>query len=317
MELVILDGGMANPGDLDWGAFSAHGSLRVFEDTVTDEKTIIGRIANAEVVLTNKTPISKQVLEACPQIRYIGILATGYNVVDVAAAKQRGIPVCNVPTYGTDAVAQHTFALLLEICSRVGHHADQVRAGRWSRESWCFWDTPLTELAGKTIGIIGFGRIGAAVANIAKAFSMRVLAYSRTKKEADGVEFVSLDKLFAASDVISLHCPLTDETQHIIYRDSIAKMKDGVIILNTGRGPLICENALADALQSGKVFAAGLDVLSVEPPAANHPLTSLPNCFITPHLAWASKDSRIRLLNCAAENLRQYLAGTPINVVNP
>ncbi|MBQ1264651.1 MAG: D-2-hydroxyacid dehydrogenase [Oscillospiraceae bacterium] len=317
MELVILDGGMANPGDLSWDAFSSHGTLRVFEDTVTDEDTIIERIGNAEAVFTNKTPITERIMQACRQIKYIGILATGYNIVDTDAAKRFGIPVCNVPSYGTDAVAQHTFALLLEICSRVGHHTNEVRSGRWARESWCFWDTPLTELAGKTIGIIGFGRIGRAVAAIAKAFSMRVLAYSRTPKSADGVEFVSLDSLFAESDVICLHCPLTEQTQHIICRDSIAKMKDGVIILNTGRGPLICENALADALRSGKVFAAGLDVLAAEPPAKDHPLTALENCFITPHLAWASKDSRIRLLDCAAENLRQYLAGTPTNVVNP
>lgn len=321
MEIVILDGYTENPGDLSWEGLEALGTLTVYDRTPkTDVEEIIRRIGKAEIVFTNKTPLTAEIFDRCPSIRYVGLLSTGYNIADIAAARRHGIPVTNIPAYGTDAVAQAATALLLEITNRVGHHADAVRNGRWSaNEDFCFWDHPLMELAGKTLGVIGFGRIGQAMGRIGKALGMEVLAAGSHPTEAGKAiaAYVELDELYARADVISLHCPLFPETERMINQHTIAKMKDGVILLNTGRGQLICEPALAEALHSGKVRAAGLDVLSQEPPAADNPLLSAPNCFITPHIAWAARESRQRLMNTAVENLKAFLNGAPQNVVNP
>ena len=321
MQIVILDGYTENPGDLSWAGLEALGELTVYDRTPKDDpEEIIRRIGGAEIVFTNKTPLTAQIIARCPQIRYVGLLSTGYNIADIDAARRRGIPVTNIPSYGTDAVAQAAMALLLEITNQVGRHAAAVRQGRWSAcEDFCFWDTPLMELSGKTMGVIGFGRIGQAMGRIARAFGMEVLAAgSRPTEQGQAIaRYVSLDELYARADVISLHCPLFPQTERMINEHSIAKMKDGVILLNTGRGQLICEDALAQALRSGKVRAAGLDVLSQEPPAADNPLLTAPNCFITPHIAWAARESRQRLMDTAVDNLRQFLNGTPVHVVNP
>ena len=318
MIIVVLDGYTENPGDLSWGAFEELGELTVYDRTPEEE--IVARIGSAEAVIVNKTPITRATLDACPGIRYIGVLATGYNVVDVAAAKERGIPVCNVPTYGTASVGQFAIGLLLEICHHIGAHSDSVHAGDWERSAdWCYWNYPLIELDGKTLGVIGFGRIGQATARIAKAMGMNVLAYDSHPSESGRAlgEYVDLDTLLRTSDVIALHCPLFPETQGIIDRDAIAKMKDGVIILNNSRGPLIVEQDLADALNSGKVAAAGLDVVSTEPIRADNPLLSARNCIITPHISWAAKEPRERIMTASVENLRAFLNGAPIHVVNP
>ena len=320
MNIVILDGHTENPGDLSWAAFEAMGSLTVYDRTPREPEEIIRRIGQAEIVYTNKTPLTAEIFDRCPSIRFVGVLATGYNVVDVAAARSHGIPVSNIPAYGTEAVAQAAMALLLEICNQVGRHSRAVQEGRWSAcPDFCFWDTPLMELAGKTLGIVGFGRIGQAMGRLGRAFGMEVLAAgSRPTEEGRALaQYVTLDELLARSDVISLHCPLFPETERMINRHTLAQMKDGVILLNTGRGQLICEDALAEALRSGKVRAAGLDVLSQEPPAADNPLLAAPNCFITPHIAWAPRETRQRLMDIAADNLRAFLAGSPIHVVNP
>ncbi len=317
VKIVILDGHTLNPGDLGWSDFEAMGVLTVYDRTA--EAGILSRIGDAEIVFTNKTPLTRETISSCPNLRYIGVLATGYNVVDVDAARAQGVLVSNIPAYGTGAVAQFTFALLLEICHRVGRHSDSVRAGRWSKSpDFCFWEIPLIELAGKTLGIVGFGRIGRATAQIARAFGMNVVAHSRTETEEGRMlaEYVPLEALYARSDVISLHCPLTDETYGMINRDSIARMKDGVILINTGRGPLIVEQDLADALNAGKVYAAGLDVVSAEPIRADNPLLRAKNCLITPHIAWAPKETRRRLMAIAADNLRSFLNGAPENIVN-
>ncbi len=318
MKIVVLDGAVENPGDLSWSGFEALGELRVYDDAITDESQILSRIGDAEAVLTNKTPLGASVIEKAPRLAYIGVLATGYNVVDIDAAKKRGVPVTNIPGYGTAAVAQFAIAMLLEICCRVGHHAQAVRDGRWSEcGQWCFWDYPILELAGKTMGIIGFGSIGQATARIARSLGMEVLFNSgRPGPERDGCRYAELDELFARSDVISLHCPLFPATRGIISREAIAKMKDGVILLNTARGPLVDEQALADALNAGKVRAAGLDVVAEEPIRPDDPLLHAKNCFITPHIAWASRESRQRLMDMAVENLRAFQAGEPIHVVN-
>jgi len=320
MDIVILDGYTENPGDLSWEGFAELGTLTVYDRTPKQEDEILRRVGDAEIVITNKTPITAGIIARAPKLRYIGLLSTGYNVVDCAAARERGIPVTNIPSYGTDAVAQAAMALLLEITNQVGHHSAAVHQGRWANcDDFCFWDRPLMELAGKTLGIVGFGRIGQALGRITRAFGMEVLAAgSRPTQEGRAIaEYVSLDDLFARADVISLHCPLFPETERMINKHTIAAMKDGVILLNTGRGQLICEPALAEALHSGKIRAAGLDVLSQEPPAADNPLLTAPNCFITPHIAWAARESRQRLMHTAVDNLRQFLAGTPVNVVNP
>lgn len=314
MKIVILDGYTENPGDLSWSGFEALGELTVYERTPSDK--IIERIGDAEIVYTNKTPLTRQTITGCPNIKFIGTLSTGYNVVDIDAAKERGIPVSNIPTYGTAAVGQFAIALLLEICHHIGHHNNAVHEGKWQNNiDWCFWDYPLIELAGKTLGIIGYGRIGQTTARIAKALGMNVIAYD-TNASAGTEEYVSIDELYKRADVISLHCPLFPSTEGIINKESISKMKDGVIIINTSRGPLIVEKDLADALNSGKVYAAGVDVVSSEPISADNPLLSAKNCFITPHIAWASKESRQRLMDIAVSNLAAYIDGHPENVVN-
>ena len=318
MKIVVLDGFTLNPGDLSWSALGALGSVTVYDRTAKED--IVSRIGDADAILTNKTPISAETLASCPSVKYIGVLATGYNVVDTAAAKERGIPVCNIPTYGTAAVGQFAIAMLLEICHHVAHHSDAVHEGRWSSNvDWCFWDYPLIELEGKTMGIIGFGRIGQRTGEIAKALGMRVLAYDAYQSNAGRAigSYVDLDTLLKESDVISLHCPLFPETKGIVNATSIAKMKDGVILLNNSRGPLIVEQDLADALNSGKVYAAGLDVVSEEPIRADNPLLSAKNCIITPHISWAPKESRQRLMDAAVSNLAAWSTGKAQNVVNP
>ena len=319
MKIVVLDGYTENPGDLSWGRLEELGEFIVYDrSSLTDEDEAIARIGEAEIVITNKTPITRRVLDSCPSIRYIGVLATGYNVVDYVYAAKKGIPVTNVPGYGTDTVAQFTFALLLEICHRVAHHSEAVHAGRWEQSpDFCFCDYPQIELAGKTIGIIGFGRIGQKVGTIAKAFGMKVLAHSPHEYESGKAigTYVDLDTLLAESDVISLHCPLFPETEGIINQATIAKMKDGVILLNNGRGPLVVEQDLADALNSGKIQAAAVDVVSAEPIKGDNPLLTAKNCFITPHIAWATKEARQRIMDCAVNNVKAFLSGAPENVV--
>lgn len=320
MKIVVLDGYALNPGDLGWEGFEKLGELVVYDRIPTDTQSVIKHIGDAEIVITNKTPLTKAIFDACPSIRYVGVLATGYNVVDIEAAKEKGIPVTNVPTYGTQAVAQFVFALLLDICHHVRQHNDAVKNGEWTkRGEFCFWNYPLIELANKTMGIIGFGNIGQAVANLALAFGMKVLAYDIKQDVVpnnENIRYVSLDELYRNSDIISLHCPLFPSTQGIINKDSIAKMKDGVIIINTSRGPLIVEEDLKDALISGKVSNAAVDVVSSEPIKEDNPLLSAPNIIITPHIAWAPKESRKRLMDIAVSNLEAFLNNTPVNVVN-
>ena len=320
MKIIILDGYTENPGDLSWEGFEKLGELKVYDRSpLNDEAEVIRRIGDADAVITNKTPVSKTVIESCKNIKYIGVLATGYNIVDSKAARARGIPVANIPTYGTDAVGQFAIALLLEICHHIGHHDTAVKEGRWEKNAdWCFWDYPLIELAGKTLGIIGFGRIGQTTGKIARALGMEVIANDEVQNEAAAkiAAYVSRDELYARSDVIALHCPLFPSTEGIINRESIAKMKDGVIIINNSRGPLVVEQDLADALNSGKVRAAGLDVVSSEPIKGNNPLLKAKNCIITPHISWAPRESRGRLMDIAVENLRAFTEGKPINVVN-
>lgn len=320
MKIVILDGYTENPGDLSWEGFEAMGDLTVYDRT-TDHSQIAARIGDAEIILTNKTPVSREVIDACPRLKYIGLLATRYNVVDVKAAKEAGIIVTNIPTYGTDAVSQYAIALLLELCHHIGEHSDCVKRGDWTKnQDWCFWNHPLIELAGKTMGIIGFGRIGQGTARIAQALGMKVLAYDTYQNPqlvSETCTYVSLDQVFASSDVIALHCPLFPETEGIINKDTIGKMKDGVMIINNSRGPLIVESDLRDALNSGKVAGAAVDVVSAEPISMDNPLLDAVNCIITPHIAWAPKESRQRLMDLAVENLHAFLSGAPQNVVNP
>ncbi len=318
MKIVVLDGYAENPGDLTWSALENLGNLMVYDRT--EETKIVERINDAEIVIVNKTKIDKRVLDACPEIRYIGVLATGYNNVDTEYARKRRILVANVPNYGTLAVGQFAIALLLEICHRIGHHDKAVHEGRWTNNiDWCFWDYPLIELSGKTMGIIGFGRIGKTTGRIGKALGMKIIAYTRHPQVADKkeVEFITeLDNFFAQADVVVLHCPLFPETKEIINKTNIEKMKDGVIIINNSRGGLINEKDLAEALKSGKVYAAGLDVVESEPIGKENPLLTAPNCIITPHISWAAKESRKRLLNIAVENVVAFIAGKAINIVN-
>ena len=320
MKIVVLDGYTENPGDLSWEELGKLGELTVYDRTsLTDEAEAIARIGDAEIVFTNKTPITRKVLDACPGIRFISLLATGYNCVDYVCAREKGIPVTNVPTYGTASVGQFAIALLLEICHHIGHHDASVHAGNWERcADWCYWDYPLIELAGKTMGIIGFGRIGQTTGRIARAMGMEVLAYDSHPSDAGRAiaEYVDLDALLARSDVVALHCPLFPETEGIINRETIAKMKDGAILLNNSRGPLVVEQDLADALNAGKLAAAGLDVVSTEPIRGDNPLLKAKNCIITPHISWAPKESRQRIMDCAVSNVKAFLAGSPVNVVN-
>lgn len=318
MKIVILDGYTENPGDLSWEGFESLGTLTVYDRTEPNE--IVSRIGDAEAVIVNKCPITAETMDACPELRYVGVLATGYNVVDVAAAKERHIAVTNIPTYGTTAVAQMVFAHLLAICQHVEAHSAAVHNGEWNTNpDWCFWNYPLVELAGKTMGIVGFGRIGQTVAGIARALGMNVLAFDRHENETGRAlaRYVSLEELLAQSDVISMHCPLFPETERMINRNTIAQMKDGVYFINTSRGQLVDEQALADALNSGKVAHAGLDVVYTEPIRTDNPLLRAKNCFITPHIAWAPKESRKRLMDIAVDNLAKFAEGKPVNVVNP
>lgn len=318
MKIVVLDGYTLNPGDITWEGMEQLGQLTVYDRTPAE--LCAERLKGADAVFTNKTPVTREILEQCPELKFIGVLATGYNVVDTAAASERNIPVCNIPTYGTSAVGQFTIGLLLEICHHIGEHSNAVFRGEWeNNKDWCFWNYPLIELAGKTMGIIGFGKIGQASGRIAQALGMKLIAYDAVQgniPEDLDAGYVSLDELLAESDVISLHCPLFPSTEGIINKDTISKMKDGVIILNTSRGPLIKEQDLADALNQGKVAAAGLDVVSTEPITGDNPLLSAKNCIITPHIAWAPKESRQRLMDIAVANLAHFLKGSVINAVN-
>ena len=320
MKIVVLDGYTENPGDLYWEGLEKLGELTVYDRTsLTDEQEAIERIGDAEIVFTNKTPITKNVLDACPSVRFISVLATGYNVVDVAAAKEKGIPVSNVPTYGTASVSQYSIALLLEICHHIGHHSESVHNGNWaSCIDWCYWDYPLIELEGKTIGIIGFGRIGQQEGRIAKALGMNVIAYDVYPNDFGRAvgEYVELDELYARADFITLHCNLTPENTGMINKEAIAKMKDGVILINNARGQLIDEQDVTDALNSGKIAAAGLDVVYTEPIKADNPLLGAKNCIITPHISWAPKESRQRIMDITASNIKSYIDGAPANVVN-
>ncbi len=317
MKIVVLDGHTLNPGDLSWDDLRALGEVELFPRSAPAE--VVPRAADADVILTNKVVLSREQIFQLPKLRYIGVTATGYNIVDVAAARERGIAVANVPTYGTRSVAQHTFALLLELTQRAGHHAQTVRDGKWTAcPDFCYADHPLVELDGLTMGVVGFGRIGRAVAELALAFGMNVLAHSRSapKETSPRIQFVDLETLFARSDVISLHCPLTPETKEMVNAKRLAQMKPTAFLLNTSRGPLIDEAALAEALNAGRLAGAGLDVLAVEPPRADNPLLRAKNCLITPHHAWATRAARSRLMHTAVANVRAFLAGQPQNVVN-
>ena len=312
MKIVVLDGYAANPGDLSWEKLAELGELTVYYRTAPEDTA--ARIADADMALTNKTVLSRDLMAGAKRLKYIGVLATGYNVVDTAAARELGIDVTNIPAYSTDSVAQMVFALLLEICQQVGHHSAAVHAGRWTASrDFCFWDFPLMELAGKTMGIVGYGRIGKKVAEIARCFGMHVIAWTRTPRDP---ECVSLDELLSRSDVVSLHCPLFPQTQNLINAESIARMKDGAILINTSRGPLVNDRDLREALDSGKLRAAGLDVSTVEPIPADNPLLGCDKVFFTPHIAWATLEARARLMDIAAENAKAFIAGMPVNVVN-
>ncbi|WP_158838471.1 D-2-hydroxyacid dehydrogenase [Polaribacter sp. L3A8] len=320
MNLVVLDGHTLNPGDLSWDGIKQFGDLKVHDKTNFDTETVVKSIGNATVVFTNKTPITKSVLERTPTIKYIGVLATGYNVVDIEYAKERGIIVTNIPTYSTNAVAQFTMGLLLEMCHNIGKHNAAVQNGEWLNSAdFTFSKSPLIELVGKTIGIIGFGKIGQATAKLAAAFGLNILVHSRSKYpelETKTCQYVPLDTLFKKADIISLHCPLTESTTAIINKENIDKMKDGVLIINTSRGGLIIEEDLKDALNSGKVASAAVDVISTEPMLANNPLLNAKNCIITPHIAWAPKEARTRLMQTAVNNLDAFINGNPVNVIN-
>jgi glycerate dehydrogenase len=317
MKIVVLDGYTENPGDLSWEGLEQLGDLTVYDRSSQDQ--VVERIGNAEIVLVNKVQLTKEIMEHRTNLKYIGVLATGYNVVDVEAAKAKGITVTNIPTYGTDGVAQYAIALLLELCHRIGEHSTTVFAGDWTTNAdWCYWNSPQMELAGKTIGIIGYGRIGQKVGAIAAALGMTVIANDRRHTEGivAGAKMVDLDQLFSESDVISLHCPLFPETEGLINKETIAKMKDGVYIVNDSRGQLINEADLRDALNSGKVGGAAVDVVSTEPIKQDNPLLEAKNMIITPHMAWASREARARLMAIAVENVGKFQAGTPVNVVN-
>lgn len=319
MKLTVIDGYTMNPGDLSWAQYEKFGELRVFDHSTDDEDEVIRRIGDSEIVIANKSKVTRRVIDACPNIRFIAVQATGYDPIDYVYAREKGIPVSNVSAYGTDSVAQFAIALLLEICGHAGHHDQAVHQGKWAQcGDWCFWDYPMIELSGKTMGIIGFGRIGQAVGRIASALGMKVLAYNRSRSESGAKigEYVELNELLSRSDVISLHCPAFPETVGIINKDTIAKMKDGVILINNSRGALVVEQDLADALNSGKVYAAAVDVVSGEPIREDNPLLSARNCLITPHISWAPRESRQRIMDCTEENIRCFLAGKPQNVVN-
>jgi glycerate dehydrogenase len=316
MNIVVLDGFTLNPGDLSWAELQSLGPCAIYDRTAPAD--VLARAADAEILLTNKTNLTRDTIQRLPRLKYVGVLATGTNVVDLATAGARGIPVTNVPTYGTKSVAQLTFALLLELAQHAGHHAQTVREGRWTRSAdWCYWDFPLIELDGLTMGIVGFGRIGRAVGDLAAAFGLKVLAAdSAAVAPPPFVRFVELDTVFRESDIVSLHCPLTPQTAKLVNARRLSLMKPSAFLLNTSRGPLVDEPALADALNSGRIAGAALDVLSIEPPPADNPLLTAKNCLITPHLAWATRAARSRLMQIAVENVRAFLQGSPQNVVS-
>lgn len=316
MNIVVLDGYTANPGDCSWELLKALGSCQIYDRTSPGE--VLERARSADILLTNKTPLSRETIENLPLLKYIGVLATGYNIVDVAAARERLIPVCNVPEYGTPNTAQATIALILELANRTGYHAETVRAGRWSKSvDFCYWDGTLTDLQGATLGVIGFGRIGEMVARIAKAFGMNILAHRRNTPERSEFKHVGLENLLSESDFVSLHCPLTEDTRELINGERLRFMKPSAFLINTARGALVHEADLAEALNAGRIAGAGLDVLSVEPPPSSNPLLSAKNCIITPHIAWATPNARRRLLDTTADNIRCWMSGRPQNVVNP
>ena len=320
MKIVVLDGFTENPGDLTWDGLAALGELTVYDRTAYQEDPLITeRIGDAEIIVINKTPISRETMDRCPNIRLIAVLATGYNVVDYQYAHEMGIPVVNVPTYGTMSVSQYSIALLLELCHHIGHHSDTVFSGKWQNNiDWCYWDYPLIELDGKTMGIIGFGRIGQAEGRIARAMGMRVLAHDLHPTDAGKAigEYVDLETIYREADVITLHCNLTKENTGMINKASIARMKDGVLLINNARGQLIVEQDVADALNSGKIAGCALDVVSTEPIRNDNPLLQAKNCIITPHISWAPKESRQRIMDCTVENVRAFLENKPIHVVN-
>lgn len=316
MKIVVLDGFTLNPGDLTWDAFQTLGDFTVYDRTNPDQ--VLERAGSAEIILTNKTVLNMELLQKIPALKYIGLLSTGANVIDIDTADKQGITISNVPAYSTPSVAQLTFSLILELCNQVGLHSREVLKGKWANsQDFCFWDAPLTELKDKTIGLIGFGDIGQQVAAIAKVFGMNVMFYSRTKKDSldETYRQVGLEELLSISDVMSLHCPLTPQTKEIINRESLQKMKRTAYLINTARGPLIQEQDLDDALNEGIIAGAGLDVLSTEPPAKDNPLLSAKNCIITPHIAWATKEARERLMKIAFKNLQAFLSGSPINII--
>jgi glycerate dehydrogenase len=319
MKIVILDGYALNPGDLSWESLEQLGELTVYDRTSADK--IVERTLGAEIVITNKTPIGEKELNQLPDLKYIGVIATGYNIIDIEVAKKKGILVTNVPDYSTASVVQLTFALLLELCLHVQRHSDSVMDGKWARSpDFTFWDFPLIELSGKTIGIIGFGGIGQAVADVASAFGMNIIGNSRTQTDQSkrkNFKWSNIPELLKEADVISIHCPLTPETKALINKDSLKTMKSSAFLINTARGPIIVEQDLADALNNGVIAGAGIDVLSVEPPAKDNPLFGAKNCLITPHIAWATLEARSRLMKIAVNNLSSFIKGTPVNIVNP
>ncbi|MBN1402121.1 MAG: D-2-hydroxyacid dehydrogenase [Anaerolineae bacterium] len=317
MRIVVLDGYPLNPGDLSWEALEALGECEVYDQT--SPELIVERAGPADIVLTNKVILNREILERLPKLRFVSVTATGYDVVDVDAARERGIPVSNVPTYGTTSVVQMTFAHLLNLTQHVAYHAETVRRGRWSEsDTWCYWDYPLVELAGLTLGIIGFGRIGRASAALAKAFGMQVIAYDAyvTDSGDPEIEMVALDRVFAESDVLTLHCPLTPETEGLVDKRRLSQMKRSAFLINTSRGPVVNNVDLAEALNAGVIAGAGLDVLDVEPPEADHPLLQAKNVHITPHISWATRSARARLLRTAIANVQAYLEGEPVHIVN-
>ncbi len=318
MKIVIVDGKTLNPGDLSWEAFERFGEVAIHENTSLDRQSVVDRVGDAEIVITNKVHFDEDTMRLLPNLKYIGVTATGYNIVDVEAARRRKIVVTNVPAYGTTSVAQMTFAHILNLAHHVADHAETVRRGRWAAcDDFCYWDYPLVELAGLTLGVVGLGRIGLAVAALGRAFGMKVIAHDvYSNGPPEGITLVGIDTLFGQSDVVTLHCPLTAETEKLVDRRRLTQMKPTAMLINTSRGPLVDEAALAEALNEGRIAAAGLDVLGQEPPAADNPLFVAKNCYITPHIAWATKSARERLLRIAAENVAAFLAGNPQNAVN-
>lgn len=317
MKIVMLDAFTTNPGDLSWDDFKELGDLTIYDRTPSDK--IIERANEADILITNKTPITKEIIDCLPNLKFIALMSTGYNIVDYVYLKEKGIPVSNIPSYSTDAVAQLVMSFILELAMNVGLHSESVKSGEWSACSdFCYWKSPLTELTGKTLGIFGLGKIGKAVAERAKAFGMNIVAYTPRihGNEPEYIKLVSLDEMLNLSDIISMHCPLTPETEGVVNKEFISKMKDGAYFINTSRGTVVDEYALADALNTGKIGGAGLDVLSTEPPKKDNPLLSAKNCFITPHIAWASYETRKRLVSILYGNINAFIDGKPQNVIN-